>query len=131
MAELPALFKYLIATPAARVGLSDTLRLEALVNEFASRSWQRPAPPTEPMLGDRLDVYVAVNRALDQVGWRRFLGRAVRGEMVPDAQTVAERARATLLPGVAERVHDDKLISEVERFLHSAAWPFDVLVHSP
>jgi hypothetical protein len=126
--ELPALTEYLKATPQARSSLAMPQRLELLVTEFATRAWRQPRPPNEPLLGDRLDIFVAVGRALDFAQWRRFGGRPVRHEPAPSPDYIAQRARALLAKGVSARVSDDKLEDEVERHLTTAAWPFDVLV---
>jgi hypothetical protein len=126
--ELPALTEYLKATPAARPGLAMPDRLERLLAELATKEWCKPRPPHEPLLGDPLDIFVAVRRALDLVRWRRIGGLPVRNEPVPDAGYVAQRARALLAPGVSARVDDSKLEEAVDRHIAVAAWPFDVLV---
>jgi hypothetical protein len=126
--ELPALTEFLVTTPSARGHLGDGGRLEALVAELASRAWQRPSPPGEPLLGDRLDIYVAVQRTLDAMGWRRIQGRPVRGEVKPATAEVSQRARQILAPGVMERVSDGALDTAVRRHLDVAPWPFDVLI---
>lgn len=125
--ELPALVDYLIETPAARAGLSVTQRQESLVRELANRAWQRPPVPEAPLLGDRLDVFVAVDRVLNDLKWRRFGRRPVRGEPAPNAQAVASAARVRLLRGVSERVSDEDLLDHATRHLAVGRWPFDVL----
>jgi hypothetical protein len=126
--ELPALVDYLTDTPAARSGLATRGYLEQLLVALADKDWRRPHPPNEPLLGDRLDVYVAINRALAQAHWRRFGLRPVRGEWTPQAQDIAQRARGLLLRGVSERVRDEELVTQVDRFLNTGRWPFDVLL---
>jgi hypothetical protein len=126
--ELPALTSYLVATPEARPSLVDAARLGALIAEFKSRVWATPRPPSEPMLGDRLDMYVAVERALHDSQWRRFGGRPVRGERYPDAAAIGQQARVRLDRRVSERITDEALRSVVDRHIHIGAWPFDVLV---
>lgn len=126
--ELPALTEFLVTTPSAHGHLADDARLEALVAELAGRAWQRPSPPGEPLLGDRLDIYVAVQRTLDATGWRRIQGRPVRGEVKPGRAEVSQRARQILAPGVTGRVSDAALDTAVRRHLDVAPWPFDVLI---
>lgn len=130
MEELPALVEFLIDTPTARPGLADRARVQRLVRELASKTWRAPHVALEPMAGDRLDVHIAVERALDEVGWRRYYGRPVRGD-VPDACQVSARARRLLLRTVAERVTEAELTKRVERHLRVGPWPFDVLLPLP
>lgn len=119
---------FLGSTDSARLGLADPARAEALVTGLRSRRWLRPAPPGEPLLGDRLDIHVAVTRSLESLGWRRFEGRPVRGEPGPGVALATEYARLLLAAGVSERVGDDALASAASRLLATAPWPFDVLV---
>jgi hypothetical protein len=126
--ELPALVHYPCDTPDAQSALADRRRLETLIVELRTKRWQDPRPPGEPLLGDRLDTYVAVNKALHAAGWRLFGRRPVRGESTPDAHDVTHRVRVLLAHGVSERVSDDELLQVVERHLHVGAWPFDVLL---
>lgn len=125
--EVPALVSYLGATPDARSSLTDTDRLQRLLDDLRAREWRRPGPPGAPLLGDRLDVYVAVSRALDEVPWRRFGGRPVRGEPTPTAKAIAGAARGLLAPAVSRRIGDDQLLAAARRHLDVAPWPFDVL----
>jgi hypothetical protein len=126
--ELPALIEYLKATPEARAALAMPDRVERLLAEFAMKEWCRPSPPGEPLLGDGLDIFVAVRRALDLAQWRRFGALPVRNEPVPDADDIAQRARALFAPGVSARVDDKTLRRAIQRHLATAAWPFDVLL---
>lgn len=126
--ELDALVRYLAATPTAREGLADTARTSVLVQSLRSEEWKRPRPPGRPMLGDKLDVHIAVARSLDDLGWRRFADRPVRGEPAPDAAAAAQHARTLLSQVVAARVTDEELLASVERHLATAAWPFDLLL---
>ena len=126
--ELPALVKYLIATPAARDSLADSARCRALVAAMARKDWQLPRPPNRPLMGDRLDNFVAVNRALDSLGWRRFERRPVHGEWRPASATVSSQARVLLACEVAERVSSEELARAVKRHVDVGEWPFDVLV---
>ena len=128
--ELPALVAFLVATPEARQGLANTTRTIGLLEQLATKSWIRPRPPSEPMLGDKLDLFVAVNHVLDAIGWRRFGGHPVRGEALPRLEDIAARARLHLINGVSARVDDEVLIQAVEAHLQVGAWPFDVLVDS-
>jgi hypothetical protein len=125
--ELPALVDYLIETPAARAGLSVAHQQQRLIRELANRAWQRPPVPEAPVLGDRLDVFIAVDRVLNDLKWRRFGGRPVRGEPSPEAHAVASIARVRLLRGVSERVSDQDLLAQATRHLAVGRWPFDVL----
>ena len=126
--ELPALTEYLRATQEARSALAMPDRIERVLAELATKEWCRPRPPHEPLLGDPFDVFVAVRRALDSAQWRRFGGRPVRDEPVPDPDYVVERARVLLAPGVSARVDDSELEAAAHRHLAIGAWPFDVLV---
>ncbi|HET7486595.1 MAG TPA: hypothetical protein VFJ85_01605 [Acidimicrobiales bacterium] len=129
--ELPALTDFLTATPAARPSLADGARLDALLAALATRSWQKPAPPGEPLAGDGLDLHVAIGRALDGMEWRRYRGRPVRGEGRPDQALVAERARARLTRAVSGRTSDEELAAAVRRHVGIGEWPFDVLLPAP
>lgn len=126
--ELPALAEYLRATPDARSALARPERIEQLLGELATNVWIVPPPPREPLLGDPLDIHVAVRRALDSARWRRFCGLPVRDEPVPHADDVTREARSLLTPSVSARVDDETLRATVERHLAVAVWPFDVLV---
>ncbi|MGH3476381.1 MAG: hypothetical protein ACRDQD_06045 [Nocardioidaceae bacterium] len=126
--ELPALTEYLRATQEARTALAMPDRIEQVLAELATKEWSRPRPPHEPLLGDPLDVFVAVRRAIDSAPWRLFGGRPVRGEPLPHPDCVVERARALLAPGVSARVDDRQLVAATQRHLAIGAWPFDVLV---
>lgn len=113
----------------SRGHLGDAVRLEALVAGLASRAWQRPSPPGgEPLLGDRLDIYGAVQRTLNAMGWRRIQGRPVRGEVMPERAEVSWRTRQILARGVMERISDAALDTAVRRHLDVAPLPFDVLI---
>jgi hypothetical protein len=126
--ELPALTEYLRSTPDARSALALPERIERLLGELATNVWLVPRPPHEPMLGDPLDIHVAVSRAIDSAQWRRFGGRPVRNEPAPSPDDITRHARSLLSPGVSARVDDEKLTAAVERHLAIAVWPFDVLV---
>lgn len=126
--ELPALVGYLQTTPEARSGLDAPARLGALLAGLASRSWERPRPRSEPLLGDRLDLFLAIERAVEALGWRRFGGRPVRGEPTPDVEAITRVIRARLLPGVSARIDDGLMTSTVEDHLQVGAWPFDELL---
>lgn len=126
--ELQALVHYLAATPAARGGLAYRSRTSALVRSLRAEEWKRPRPPGRPMLGDKLDIHIAVDRSLDDLGRRRFGGRPVRGEPSPDTAVAAERARLLLSRVVTTRVTDDQLVATVARHLATAPWPFDLLL---
>jgi hypothetical protein len=126
--ELPALVNYLIATPAARDSLKDKRCCRELVTQLAQKEWRRPRPPEQPALGDRLDVFVAINRALDAVKWRRFERRPVREEPRPEGKDIARRTRHLLARTVSERVDDEELLRAAEAHLNVGEWPFDVLV---
>jgi hypothetical protein len=103
-------------------------RLKRLLAELATKEWCKPRPPHEPLLGDPLDIVVAVRRARGLAQWRRIGGLPVRNEPVPDPGYVAQSARALLAPGVSARVDDSKLDEAVDRHMAVAAWPFDVPV---
>ena len=126
--ELLALALYLAATPAAREGLADMARTSALVRALASEDREQPPPPGRPAHGDTLDMHIAVDRSLDDLGWQRFGGRPVRGEPTPDTAVAAERARLLLSRVVTTRVTDDQLVATVARHLATAPWPFDLLL---
>lgn len=125
--ELPSLVEFLIDTPDARPGLADRDRVQQLVRELAGKTWRVPHVALAPVAGDRLDVHIAVERALEELQWRRYCGRPVRG-IVPDALEVSARARRLLLPAVADRITDAELTKRVERHLRVGPWPFDVLL---
>jgi hypothetical protein len=126
--ELPALVTYLKRTPAARAGLGDATLLHQLVLELATGDWRHPGPASEPMAGDRLDVWYAIGRSLDLCGWNRIRGHPVRGEAAPDPESVVQRARTLLSADVSARVEDAHLRRELDRHLLVGEWPFDVLL---
>jgi hypothetical protein len=126
--ELPALTEYLRSTPEARSALALPERIERLLGELATNVWVVPRPPHEPLLGDPLDIHVAVSRAIDSAQWRRLGGRPVRNEPAPRPDDITRRARSLLSPGASARIDDEELTAAVERHLGVAAWPFDVLV---
>jgi hypothetical protein len=126
--ELPALCRYLSSTPAARPGLADAKRTQALVDALAAGLWRRPEPPQEPLAGDRLQLHEAVGRALAAVGWRLVDGRPVAGEPRPDAAGTVREVRRALPDEMAERVPDERVLAELERHLAVGPWPFDVLL---
>jgi hypothetical protein len=126
--ELPALCRYLSSTPAARPGLADAGRTQALVDALAAGLWRRPEPPQEPLAGDRLQLHQAVGRALAAVGWRLVDGRPIAGEPRPGATGTVREVRRALPDEMAERVPHERVLAELERHLAVGPWPFDVLV---
>lgn len=125
--ELPALAAYLAATPVARAGLADPGRTAILIGELATRGWRRPRPPREPLLGDRLDLHLAVNAVLER-HVRRFGGRPVRGEPTPPIEQLVVEVSARLPDWVRPRVTSDMVAERVRRHLSTGRWPFDVLL---
>lgn len=128
---LPALCRYLAATPAARAGLADPVRIRALLGDLASSSWRRPEPPHEPLAGERLDLHRGVVAALGEMEWRLIDHRPVAGEPRPVADEVVPAVRAALPEEVASRVSDQRVRDEVERHLAVGAWPFEALTDRP
>lgn len=125
--ELPALAAYLAATPAAGGGLADAALAAALIGELATRRWRRPRPPGEPLLGDRLDLHLAVNAVLER-HVRRFGGRQVRGEPTPPMEQLVAEVAAGLPDWVRPRVTGEMVADRVRRHLSTGRWPFDVLL---
>jgi hypothetical protein len=126
--ELPALCRYLAATPDARAGLAHRDRVESLLGRLASGDWRRPEPPHEPLAGERLDLHLTVRDALDELDWRLIDGRPVAGEPHPAPDDVVPAVREALPAEVASRVSDDRIRDEVEHHLAVGAWPFDALL---
>ena len=129
-AELPALAAYLGATPAARAGLGRPALARALVDELAAHGWRRPPPPGEPLLGDPLDLHLAVVAVLDR-HLRRFGDRPVRGEPVPAVEQLVPEVLDRLPAWVRPRVTPEAVAERVARHLATGPWPFDVLLADP
>lgn len=129
--EIPALAAYLAATPAARAGLADPDRTGTLVSQLRARTWRRPRPPIEPLLGDRLDLHVAVRAVLQQRVPRRFGGRLVHGEPAPPAGELVAEVMDGLPPRVRPRISPERIARHVERHLAVGRWPFDLLLPEP
>jgi hypothetical protein len=125
--ELPALVEFLAATPDARRGLADTRRTGAILAQLATKQWIKPRVPDRPLMGDRLDIYIAVDRSLHDLGWRRFGGRPVKGEPLPAVTEIVRHAHLQLSPPVSRRVSEDQLTEAAQRHLETAPWPFDPL----
>lgn len=125
--ELPALAAYLAATPAARAGLANPGRIAIFIRELATGQWRRPAPPREPLLGDRLDLHLAVNAVLER-RVRRFGMRQVRGEAGPPIEQLVAEVTAQLPKWVRPRVTPDMVTIRVRRHLSTGRWPFDLLL---
>ncbi len=128
--ELPALAAYLAATPGARPGLDDPARVVALVGELSTKGWRRRRPPLQPLLGDRLDLHLAVQAVIGRQV-RHFGGRSVRGEPVPAVERLASEVVTRLPEWVRPRVGAALVMKSIERHLATGRWPFDVLVHGP
>jgi hypothetical protein len=126
--ELPALNRYLVATPEARGGLADPRRTRGLLTRLAQGHWRRPEPPHEPLAGERLDLHLTVEAALDELGWRRIDQRPVFGERRPAVDAVVPAVRAGLPDEVAPKASDERIRDEVERHLAVGPWPFDALL---
>jgi hypothetical protein len=126
--ELPALCRYLVATPEARAGLADPRRTRGLLTRLAQGHWRRPEPPHEPLAGERLDLHVTVETTLDELGWRRIDQRPVFGERRPAVDAAVPAVRQALPDELAAKASDDRIRDEVERHLAVGAWPFDALL---
>lgn len=125
---VPALVAYLAATPDARAGLAATERLTAMLSELAHTVRVAGPLPSPALSGDLLDVDQAVLRAAEGAGVRRFGGRPVRGEWLPQAGALLEAVRAELPARLRDRVEDDVIEREVTRLLWPEPWPFATLV---
>jgi hypothetical protein len=126
--ELPALCRYLVATPEARPGLADPRRIRGLLTRLAQGHWRRPEPPHEPLAGERLDLHLTVEATLDELHWRRIDHRPVFGERRPAADEVVPAVRDALPDETAPRISDERIRDEVERHLAVGPWPFDALL---
>jgi hypothetical protein len=126
--ELPALCRYLVATPEARPGLADPRHTRGLLTRLAQGHWRRPEPPHEPLAGERLDLHLTVEATLDELGWRRIDGRPVFGERRPAVDAVVPAVRAALPDELAPKASDERIRDEVERHLAVGPWPFDALL---
>jgi hypothetical protein len=126
--ELPALCRYLVATPEARPGLADPRRTRGLLTRLAQGHWRRPEPPHEPLAGERLDLHLTVESTLDELGWRRIAQRPVFGERRPAVDAVVAAVREALPEDLASKTPAERIRDEVERHLATGAWPFDALL---
>jgi hypothetical protein len=125
--ELPALCAFVAATPAARAGLADPHRVKVLIAELASRQWRDPRPPSQPVLGDRLDLHLTVEAVVGR-HVPHFGRRAVRGVWVPPLDTLVAEVTDRLPDWVRPRVQPGQIAQEIARHLATGRWPFDVLL---
>ena len=130
-AETVALVDFAAETPHARHGLADVAALTRLLGDIASSPQLRRSPPEDHLMGDKLDVDLAIKRVFKSVGVRRFGGRPVRSEPLPPPRELVEQVRGELPAWVRARVSDGQLLRQVGRFLDVRPWPFDGLVSAP
>lgn len=126
--EFPALTNYLAATPAARPALTNVARLCALLAAFRAHGWRHRRPTGEPLMGDALDMHLAVTRALHVMWPRRYRGRPVRGEPRPGLDDVLAAVRVELPRFVSSRTSDSDIRERLDREFAVGAWPFDALL---
>lgn len=127
-AEVAALAAFVAATPEARSGLEDGHALACLVSAIDSGPVFERWPPEDHMMGDKLDVDLAIKRVFKSVGVRRFEGRPIRNEPSPGASELVERVNAELPAWVRPRVDAAQIEKQVTRFLEIRPWPFDCLI---
>lgn len=126
---LAALCCYLAVTPDARKGLADPERTTSVIGGLAARRIRGRARSSEPLMGPRLDVWNTVQRVLEQ-RVRRFYGRRVAGDPMPDLAHLVAEVQAHLprhLP--SESTTTERVRTVLERsFWNIDPWPFDPLV---
>jgi hypothetical protein len=123
---------YLAQTPTARSGLADPCRVAMLLDCLAAGRISRAHRPAEPLMGPRLDVYNAVERAIARrITW--YGGRRFDTDPLPGEEEVLREARAHVPAHVPAALKTDELIlAEIRRQLHAHdPWPFGVLVVDP
>jgi hypothetical protein len=132
---LAALCCYLAVTPDARNGLTDPRRTTSVIGALAARGIRGRARSNEPLMGPRLDVWNTVQRVLEQ-RVRRFYGRRVAGDPMPDVADLIADVQARLprhLP--SEWTTTERVRTVVERgFWNIDPWPFELLtmpLHRP
>lgn len=129
--ELPALARYLATVPAARAGLGDPHRLRTLLARLAEGSWRTPRPPGEPLMGDKFDLFHAVNRVARQHRWLLIERRPVGSDALPPLDEATALVLAALPPWSSFRHDHEALRRRVQRHLQVGAWPFDALLAPP
>lgn len=121
--EVRCLCAYLRDTPAARPGLADPVRVTALARAMRHGHWWSTHLP-HSLSFDPYGLHWSVSRALDEMWPRRYDGRPVAGEPLPDLDDVVRHVRAEQ-PG---RFTDDEIAERVRPYLAVAPWPFSILL---
>jgi hypothetical protein len=129
--ELPALARYLATVPAARAGLGDPHRTRSLLARLAEGSWRTPRPPAEPLIGDKLDRFHAVDRVARQHQWLLIDRRPTGRDTLPPLDEATALVLAALPPWSSFRHDGEALRRRVQRHLQVGAWPFDALLAPP
>jgi len=124
---LAALCEYLTITPRARPGLADESRLHRLLSELAAHDLKDAAyPPFGPLMGPKLDLWVATERVLRQ-HVHPIRGRLVEGDE-PDRGALVGEVLEMLAPSVPDDWRrPEAVLPMIDKLLRSTPWPFEVL----
>jgi hypothetical protein len=114
---------YLRDTPDARPGLADPVRVTALFDALRAGRWTFLHTPHEPLLERAYDLHWAVERAYDVLWPRRYSGRPVAGEPLPDVADVVRHVRAEQ----HDRYTDEEIVERARRYYAVRPWPFGIL----
>jgi hypothetical protein len=125
--EIEALVAYSAATPDARAGLACRTKLERLLAAIEQGPTCERRPPGVRARGHEHDIDLAIERAIDRAGVRRFGGRPVRGEARPRAVDLLEPVLEALPAPVRRQVAAPTIEARLRRFLDVRPWPFDLL----
>lgn len=126
--EAPALAEYAARTPAARSGLGREHSLARLLADLGSRPLFERSPPEHHLMGDKLDIDIAIEKVFARCGVRRFGGRPVCGEPLPTVPDLVAPVRDALPGWVHGRVHEAQIEKQVARLLNVRPWPFGCLI---
>ena len=122
--------EYAARTPAARSGLGQEHSLARLLADLGSRPLFERSPPEHHLMGDKLDIDIAIDKVLARRGVRRFGGRPIRGEPLPTAPDLVAPVREALPAWVRGRVDEAQIEKQVDRLLNVRPWPFGCLINA-
>jgi hypothetical protein len=134
--EIAAFVDYLILTPEARRGLGVPGQVRLVIEELRSQVrsqigtlvWKQHGVVEEPIMGDRLDLHLAIERVL-AVAWTRRIGhRPVRGEPVPEPEPLVDRVRLELPRRLRAHITDQQILDRLRAMTAADPWPFDLLL---